>query len=210
MFYVRLSILSAWWLYIHIYIDLLFHRLVTPYLRGSGKKAEQTARWIGTPLKFVDSFLLFGVGFRAFRDSFFEKVSVDFGLWELAWEPVGQQDLNMCDKVAKMTFWGRLGIHSRAPRGSGRAKVASDRAAGGSGQSFRGLLSDFTTKVAISWNVWKTTGKQIIFQGLERVWAPKLEALGSQSHAREGSGQPKWPRKAPQVGSDHQTLGRSG
>ena len=43
-----------------------------------------------------------------------------------------------------------LGSKSRAQRGSGRAKGASDRAAEGSGLSFGGLLNDFIAKVAIS------------------------------------------------------------
>ena len=43
----------------------------------------------------------------------------------------------------------------------------------------------------------------MVFQGLERVQAPKLEPLGPQSHAREGSGQPKLQRTGPPEGSGH-------
>ncbi len=45
--------------YIDLSIDLLPRRLIIPYLRGSDKKAEQAATWIETPLKLVDSCLLF-------------------------------------------------------------------------------------------------------------------------------------------------------
>ena len=43
----------------------------------------------------------------------------------------------------------------------------------------------------------------MVFQGSERVQAPKLEPLGPQSRAREGSGQPKLLRTGPPEGSGH-------
>ena len=56
----------------------------------------------------------------------------------------------------------------------------------------------------------KNFKKSVVFEGSERVRAPKLEPLGPQSRAREGSGQPKRRRKAQQEGSEQQKLGRSG
>ncbi len=56
----------------------------------------------------------------------------------------------------------------------------------------------------------KTVRKTVVFQGLERVRAPKLEPLGPQSRAREGSGQPKRRLKAQQEGSEQQKLGHRG
>ncbi len=95
-------------------IDLLLRRLIIPYLREPDKKVAQTATWIGTPLKVVDSFLFFGVGFRVFRDRYrrqcqtilgsnskpgsdlgafgkrFRTISIDFEVRELAWVTFGR------------------------------------------------------------------------------------------------------------------------
>ncbi len=53
----------------------------------------------------------------------------------------------------------------------------------------------------------KNLRKSTVFQGLEKVQAPRLEQLGPQSHAREGSGQPKLHRTGPPEGSGHYFLG---
>ncbi len=52
--------------------------------------------------------MLSRVGFSAFSDRLFETFSIDFGLLELAWEPFEQKDVNMCEKVDKMTSILRL------------------------------------------------------------------------------------------------------
>ncbi len=127
---------------------------------------------------------------------FFEAFLPDFGLLELDWEPFGQQDLNMCDKVAKMTstlrlLWGRLGTQSRAPRGSGPPEVAPDRAAGGVRTGILRSFGRLHCKSRYFLKCMKNFRKTKVFEGSERVHAPKLEPLGPQSRAREESGQPK-------------------
>ena len=52
----------------------------------------------------------------------------------------------------------------------------------------------------------KNQKKSTVFQGLERVQAPKLEALGPQSRAREESGHNDLEQGPPE-GSGHSFLG---
>ena len=76
------------------------------------------------------------------------------------------------------------------PKGSGRPKVASDRAAGG---VRRVILRSFGRLYGKSCNFLKCMKhirKTTLFQGLERVRAPKLEPLG--------------PKVAPKRGQDSQ------
>ena len=150
--------------YIYIYIDLLLRRLITSYLRGSDKKVEQKSKADLNTTKVSQLLFVIWGRFHSLWRQFFETFSVDFGLSELAWEPVGRQDLNMCDKGAKITLklrlWGSFGGvwgPKVAPKGGqdGRQWPRTGPPEG-SGQSFWGPLGDFTAKVTISWNVWKT------------------------------------------------------
>ena len=84
-----------------------------------------------------------------------------------------------------------LGPKSRAQRESGRTKGALDRAAGGVRTAIWRSLGRLYRRCRYFWKRMKNIRKTQVFQGLERVRAPKLEPLGPQSRAREGSGQPK-------------------
>ena len=86
------------------YIDLLLRRLIIPYLRGSDKKVEQKSKADLNTTKVSQLLFVIWGRFHSLWRQFFETFSVDFGLSELAWEPVGRHDLKMCDKGITMTF----------------------------------------------------------------------------------------------------------
>ena len=87
-----------------------------------------------------------------------------------------------------------LGPKSRAQRESGRAKGALDRAAGGVRTVIWRSLGRLYRKSRYFLKCMKNIRKTQVFQGLQRVRAPKLEPLGPQSRAQRVSGRPKWPR----------------
>ncbi len=95
-----------------------------------------------------------------------------------------------------------LGLKSRAQRGSGRPKVASDRAAGGVRRVIWRSFGRLYSKSCNFLKCMKNLRKNMVFEGSERVRAPKSEALGPQSRAREGSGQPKRRRTRLPEGSE--------
>ena len=104
---------------------------------------------------------------------------------------VRQSSQNDVKIEALRLLWGRLGAQSRAQRGSGRPKVASDRAAGGVRTGILRSFGRLHCKSRYFLKCMKNLRKTKVFEGSERVQAPKLEPLGPQSRAREGSGQPK-------------------
>ncbi len=77
------------------------------------------------------------------------------------------------------------------PRGSGRAKGASGRAAGGVRTIIWRYFGRLYGKSHYFLKCMKKHRKSMVFQGLERVQAPKLEALEPQSRARRRSERPK-------------------
>ena len=130
---------------------------------------------------------------------FCRTVSIDLGLWELAWEPFGRQGLTMCEKVAKMTsplrlLWGCLVAQSRVQRGvrTAQSHLGQSRRRG-QNIHFEIRYSNkmyFLKCVEHIWNTW-------VFQEFGRVRAPKLGPLEPKSRAQERSGQPKVALEGP-------------
>ncbi len=83
-----------------------------------------------------------------------------------------------------------LGSKSRAQRGSGRAKGASDRAAGGVRTVIWRSFGRLYSKSCNFLKCMKNLRKSKVFEGSERVRAPKLERLGPKSRARRRSERP--------------------
>ncbi len=76
------------------------------------------------------------------------------------------------------------------PRGVRTATMTSNRAAGGVRTFIFRSFGRLYSKSCYFLKCMKNLRKSVVFQGLERVWALKLEPL-PQSRAREGLGQPK-------------------
>ncbi len=84
-----------------------------------------------------------------------------------------------------------LGSKSRAQRGSGRAKGASDRAAGGVRTVIWRSFGRLYSKSCNFLKCMKNIRKNVVFEGPERVRAPRLEPLGPKSRGRRRSERPK-------------------
>ena len=138
------------------------------------------------PKRGQDSQNYLGQGRRRGQDIHFEV------FWVTLYQKL--QFLEMYEKQQE-----KHGLKGR--RASGRPswrhlvpKVAPKRGQDGQNGLGQGLLRSLVRLYCRSCNFlkcMKNLRKSMVFEGSERVRAPKLEPLGPQSRAREGSGQPK-------------------
>ena len=86
---------------------------------------------------------------------------------------------------------GATWAQKSCPRGVTTAKMMSNRAAGGVRTVILRSFGRLHCKSHYFLKCMKNLRKTTVFEGSERVQAPKLERLGPKSRAQEESGQPK-------------------